>query len=206
MMLPYFLILIAFIGGFAFIIDVTAGERERQSLEPLLATPSSRGAIMTGKILASCILGIVSVAVTLIAFKLGFEFGPSAGVKVNVSTSVVVGILIALVPMVLIGACLVTLIAAGAKSVKEAQSYISGLILLPIIPTMVLLVNPVKNQLWMMATPFLSQNQVIMRLLRSENVSALEWVVYLVANLGLAGVLWALAARRYHDERLAISP
>src|SRR5690606_13864828 len=43
--LPYLLILSAFLGGAYLVIDVTAGERERQSLEPLLATPASRSAI-----------------------------------------------------------------------------------------------------------------------------------------------------------------
>ena len=38
--LPYLLILSAFLGGAYLIIDATAGERERQSLEPLLATPA----------------------------------------------------------------------------------------------------------------------------------------------------------------------
>ncbi len=41
-MLPYFFILGAFIGGMALAIDTTAGERERQSLEPLFVNPVSR--------------------------------------------------------------------------------------------------------------------------------------------------------------------
>ncbi len=51
--LPYLLILSSFLGGAYLVIDVTAGERERQSLEPLLATPAARAAIMSGKILAA---------------------------------------------------------------------------------------------------------------------------------------------------------
>lgn len=204
-MLPYFFILIAFIGSVAFVIDVTAGERERQSLEPLLATPSGREQIMTGKILATCLFGVSAVALTLIVYKIGFDLVPSSGAKVNVSAWVLVRIWVGLVPMVFMGSCLVTFLSAGAKSVKEAQSYMAGLMLLPMVPTMVLLVNPVKNQLWMLATPFLAQNQLIMKLLRSENITALEWAVYLGASVGLSLILWALAARRYHDERLAIS-
>ena len=51
--LPYLLLLSAFLGGAHLVIDTTAGERERQSLEPLLATPASRGAIVSGKIAAA---------------------------------------------------------------------------------------------------------------------------------------------------------
>ena len=57
--LPYLLILTSFLGGAYLVIDATAGERERQSLEPLLATPATRGAIVSGKIAAACAMGVV---------------------------------------------------------------------------------------------------------------------------------------------------
>jgi sodium transport system permease protein len=107
--------------------------------------------------------------------------------------------------MVLIGTTLLTLISASVKSVKEAQSYMSLLILLPMIPPMVLMVNPVKNQLWQMAVPFLAQNQMILRVVRSEAITALDWAVYMGTSLALGLVLWMIAARLYHKERLAIS-
>ena len=203
--LPYMLILTTFLGGAYLVIDVTAGERERQSLEPLLATPAARAAIMSGKILAACVFALIGVALTLAMFKLSFQFAPGLGVKIDVSFGAIVRILLVLLPMILIGTCLLTFISAGTKSVKEAQSYMSILMLLPMIPTVVLLVNPVKNQLWQFATPFLAQNQMILKLVRSEVVTGAEWAVYLVAGFGLGVVLWWLAARRYHQERLAIS-
>ena len=77
--------------------------------------------------------------------------------------------------------------------------------MLPLLPTIILMVNPVKNQVWMFAVPFLSQNQMIMKLVRGEMISNIEWAVYLSAGFGLAAVLWAIAARMYHREKLAIS-
>ena len=81
----------------------------------------------------------------------------------------------------------------------------SVLMLLPILPTLILMINPVKNQLWMLTVPFLAQNQLILKLVRSEPISGMEWAVYLAAGFGAGLLLWWLAARRYHDERLAIS-
>ena len=204
MMLPYMLILFSFIGGSYLVIDATAGERERQSLEPLLATPAARAMIMSGKILAACTAGAFSMLLTLSAFKISFMFA-SFGIKVDVSLWTTARILFVLLPMIAIGTCLLTYIAAGVKSVKEAQSYMTLLMMLPIIPTILLMVNPVKNQLWMLAVPFLAQNQMITRLVRSESLSLREWSVYVAAGLATAAVLWWLAARRYHQERLAIS-
>ena len=203
--LPYLLILTSFLGGAYLVIDSTAGERERQSLEPLLATPAARAVIMSGKIVAACTFGLISLVLTLCMFKLAFQFAPSLGVKLDVTVWALARILLVLTPMVMIGTCLLTLIAAGAKSVKEAQSYMSVLMLLPMLPTIILMVNPVKNQLWMMTVPFLAQNQMILKLVRSETVSMAEWGAYLGAGFGAALILWWLASRRYLDERLAIS-
>ncbi|MGJ4803305.1 ABC transporter permease [Luteimonas sp. SDU82] len=203
--LPYLLILLSFLGGAALVIDVTAGERERQSLEPLLATPAARAAIMSGKILAACLFGMLSLLLIVLSLKFSFQLAPGPMQLVDVSAPVMAKLLLVLLPMVLIGTTLLTLIAASVKSVKEAQSYMSVLMFLPIIPTIVLMVNPVKNQLWQFAVPFLAQNQMILKLVRSEAISLQEWVVYLGAGFGLGLVLWLLAARLYHQERLAIS-
>jgi len=203
--LPYLLILSAFIGGAYLIIDTTAGERERQSLEPLLATPAQRGAIVSGKIGAACTVGLTSLLLTLVAFKIGAQFAPGIGRQMDVGATAIARMLMILLPMLFIGTSLLTFIAAGAKSVKEAQSYMSLLMLLPMIPTITLMVSPVKNQLWMLAVPFLAQNQMLLKVIRSEHILGVEWAVYMLAGFGLAALLWFAATRRYHQEKLAIS-
>jgi sodium transport system permease protein len=203
--LPYLLILSGFLGGAYLVIDVTAGERERQSLEPLLATPAPRASIMSGKILASICFGMLSLLLILAALKLSFAIAPGQMRLLNLSWPLLLQLLGVLLPMVLIGTTLLTLIAASVKSVKEAQSYMSVLMLLPIVPTVMLLVNPIKNQLWQFTVPFLAQNQLILRLVRGESATMHEWAVYLGASFGLGLLLWTLAARLYHRERLAIS-
>jgi len=203
--LPYLLILSSFLGGAYLVIDVTAGERERQSLEPLLATPAARAAIMSGKILAAICFGMLSLVLILAAFKISFAVAPGQMRLVHLSWQLLLQLLVVLLPMVLIGTTLLTLIAASVKSVKEAQSYMSVLMLLPIVPTVMLMVNPIKNQLWQFTVPFLAQNQLILRLVRSEIVTLAEWAVYLSTSFGLGLILWVLAARLYHRERLAIS-
>ncbi len=204
-MLPYLLILSAFLGGAYLVIDATAGERERQSLEPLLATPAARSAIMSGKILAACVFGMISLFLILTIFKISLVFAPASMRMLTMSLPVLVQLLLVLLPMVLIGTTLLTLIAASVKSVKEAQSYMSILMLLPMIPTVMLMVNPIKQQLWQFAVPFLAQNQLILKLLRSEFVGSEVWATYLGSGLGLGALLWLLAARLYHKEKLAIS-
>lgn len=205
MLLPVLLVITSFLGGASLILDATAGERERQSLEPLLATPAPRSAIVSGKIAAACVIGMVSLLLTLLAFKLSAQLSSSnLGRQLNVGFVPILQMLFILVPMLFIGTSLLTYLAAAAKSMKEAQAHMTWL-LLPMLPGYALMAYPLKTQLWHFAVPFLAQNQMLLKVIRHEQITLQTWAVYLLAGFGLAGVLWYAAVRRYHQERLAIS-
>lgn len=205
LLLPYLLILMSFLGGAYLIMDATAGERERQSLEPLLATPAPRGAIVSGKIAAASLVGIVSLLLILLAFKLSAQFAGATAEMLDVRFAAIGKLLLVLLPMLFIGTTLLSFLSASAKSMKEAQSHMTWLMLLPMLPIIMLAVNPLKPETWQFAVPFLAQNQLILKVIRAEPVSAEIWAVYLAAGFGLAALLWYAAVRRYHQEKLAIS-
>ncbi len=205
--LPLLLVLFAFLGGANLTMDVTAGERERQSLEPLLATPVSRGTLVSGKIAAAALIGIASVILTLLSFKLSAVLSTSAMARsLDVSFLAIGKMMLVLVPLVLIGTALLTFVAAGAKSMKEAQSHLVWMMFMPMLPGYALMAYPLKDQdLWQYAVPFLSQNQMLIKATRGENASPEQWAIYLVCALGLSAALWLAAIWRYRQEKLAIS-
>ena len=204
-MLPYLLILTSFIGGVYLILDATAGERERQSLEPLLATPAARSAIVSGKIAAACTIGLCTVVLTLLSLKFSSQFSTGVARQLDVSFVAMAKMLVVLLPMLFIGTSLLTYLAASAKSMKEAQSHMTWLMLLPMIPTFALMANPLKSQPWQFAVPFLAQNQLLLKVIRNEYISAQTWGIYVAAAFGVAALLWYAAVRRYHQEKLAIA-
>ena len=57
----------------------------------------------------------------------------------------------------------------------------------------------------MLAVPFMSQYQLILRPLRGEAIAGWEWALSLGSGFALAALVWFIAARLYHRERLAIS-
>lgn len=206
MLLPVLLTLTSFIGGAYLVMDATAGERERQSLEPLLATPGSRSAIVSGKIAAACVVGFVSLLLTLVAFKVSAQIAPgNIGRQFNMNVGSMLQMLLVMLPMLMIGTSLLTFLSAAAKSMKEAQSHMTWLMLLPMMPGYALVAYPLKSELWQYAVPFLSQNQMLLKVIRHEPITPAVWAIYLAASLGLAALLWFAAVRRYHNERLAIS-
>jgi len=204
-MLPYLLILTSFIGGVYLILDATAGERERQSLEPLLATPAPRSAVVSGKIAAACVIGMGTVVLTLLSLKFSSQFSTGVARQLDVSFVAMAKMLVVLLPMLFIGTSLLTYLAASAKSMKEAQSHMTWLMLLPMIPTFALMANPLKSQPWQFAVPFLAQNQLLLKVIRNEYISAQTWLIYVCAAFGVAALLWFAAVRRYHQEKLAIA-
>ena len=167
MLLPLILTIFAFIGGAHLAMDTTAGERERQSLEPLLATPVPRAALVGGKMLAAVLLGLLSMLLILLSFKLTASLVSGMGRQMDVSFLAMGKLLLTLLPLVLIGSALITALAAGAKSMKEAQSHIMWLMMLPMLPAYGLMAYPIKDTaLWQYAVPFLSQNQLIIKITR----------------------------------------
>lgn len=205
--LPYLLILGAFLGGMYLAIDTTAGERERQSLEALLINPVPRGQILAGKLLATTLFAVAAVAVSVFGLATFVRVIPMGAVssllKLDYGTAWLA--LLAILPVALVAAAAQTLVSAFSKSFREAQTWLSMLMIVPAVPSLLMAVNPVKPADWMYATPLLSQHLIITQVVRGEAV--LPW--QFAASIGctvLLGLLLAWAAIRvYHMERLAIS-
>lgn len=206
-MLPYFFILGAFIGGMALAIDTTAGERERQSLEPLFANPVPRWHILAGKLGATSLFALATVFLSIVAFAQVGHFLPAdkLGMVLDLGVRFTVTVLIAMLPLVLLLAAAQTLVAAFAKSYREAQTYLSLLMFLPAIPSVLLSILPVKAKLWMYAIPVVGQQTVILRLMRGETVAATPLAICVVCTTIAALIICAITARVYRSERLAIS-
>lgn len=205
--LPYILMITAFMGGMHLAIDTTAGEKERRSLEPLLINPVPRWQIMMGKLLATAIFGMASLVLTLIAFRITLPYLPLAalGVDLGMDVEAMAGILLVVAPVALMAAALLTVLATYAKSFREAQSYMGLVILIPMVPTLMFMTNPVKPEAPMMPIPLFSQNLLIGELIRGEAVPV-HWLLYSAAGtLIFAFALIAFAATLFSRPRVVFS-
>jgi len=206
-MLPYVLMITAFTGGMHLAVDSTAGEKERKSLEPLLINPVPRWQIMLGKMAATATYAFASLTLTLLAFRFAFPLLPTGalGVDLNLSGPAVGGILLAVTPVVILAAAMLTTLAALAKSLREAQSYMGLVFMIPMIPSLIFMVNPMKPESWMMAIPMFSQNLLIGEFVRGESVSLL-WLSMSMSSTLLIGLVFAaIAATLFNRPRIVFS-
>ncbi len=205
--LPYFIVLTAFLGGMYLAIDTTAGERERQSLEPLLANPVPRWSVLLGKLSATTLFALVSLALGVIGFAVAGRYMDvrKLNMVIDLGVHFFAVTLLLMLPLVLLLACLQTLVSAFAKSYREALTYLSLLMFIPVLPSLLLMVIPVKSQTWMYAVPLLGQQLGIMRLLRGETPGAVDIAVCLLGSLLAAALAFAVSLRVYASERLAVS-
>ena len=206
-MLPYVLMITAFTGGMHLAIDTTAGEKERKSLEPLLINPVPRWQIMLGKMSATATYAFASLFLTLVAFRFAFPFLPtgSLGVDLNLSGQAMVNILLAVAPVVILAAAMLTTLAALAKSLREAQSYMGLVFMIPMIPSLIFMVNPMKPETWMMMIPMFSQNLLIGEFVRGESVSPLWLGMSMGSTLLIGTGFAAIAATLFNRPRIVFS-
>jgi len=202
--LSYMILLTMLMGGIYLAIDATAGERERGSLEPLLTLPVPRAHLVYGKILAACAYMTLSLTLTVIAFAIVLRFTglERFGMSVNFGPGVALGVILACLPLVPLGASLMTLVAAFTRSYREAQTYVGLMLLVPTLPLVFASVAGLHPTLALMAVPSLSQHFLITSLLRDESLPA-SFATLSVTSTLLAGAVLVLAAGRlYRRESL----
>ncbi|WP_424681108.1 ABC transporter permease [Frateuria sp. YIM B11624] len=206
-MLPYLFVLTIFVGGMYLAIDLTAGERERQSLEPLFANPVPRWKIFLGKLAAICAFSTASLVICLVAFGVVGRFIPTEklGMELDLGWSFALHVLLLQLPLIVLLGALQSMVAAFAKSYREAQTYLSLLLMLPLIPSVALMAMPIKPQDWMYAVPLLGQHLGILDLVRGEGVGHVPLLLCLAGTSLLALIVALVTMQLYRSERLAIS-
>jgi sodium transport system permease protein len=127
------------------------------------------------------------------------------GMMLDLGPSFAGQVLLLMFPLIILLASLQTLVAAFAKSYREAQTYLGMLMLVPALPSILLSVVPVKVVNWMYAVPLLGQQVGITQLLRGGELAPREIATCVISGLIVAMLAALVTAQVYRSERLAIS-
>jgi sodium transport system permease protein len=205
--LPYFLILAIFNGAAPIVIDTTAGERERQSLEPLLINPVRRRTFVLGKLFSAFPFSIADLLITLIGFAILFNVLPIEeilGTRIEMNLFTLTAVFLVTLPIVFLAGAMEMLVASFVKSTKEASTYLPYIALLPSLAGLALAFFPVKPALWTMLIPTFGQQILIYELLRQETVHLSDVGIATTATILVSIGFTLLSVRLYNREQIVI--
>jgi len=203
-LIPMFAILAPLLGGMTLAIDATAGERERGSLEPLLANPVSTAAFAFGKWLAAWASATVVAAVTLAGFVLAATLYAEKKLPALLQFGVpeYLRFVAIVVPLAAFTSAAQMLISTYGRTYREAQTYVSYLATVVSFIPLVVMFSGARDAPWQAAVPVLGQLMALQRVLRGDGLPAWDALAPAAVSAALAIAAVALVARLLRDERI----
>lgn len=200
--LPLFVLLAAFVGGMGIAADLTAGERERGTLEFLLTHPTSRRALIVGKWLVASLASIATVTLTLVVTKTILQLpGVQAiDLPVGLTRTDAFMLWLVLVPLALMVSALQVLIALFAQSYKEAQTQLSLLMFVPMIPGFLFAFGSLRPQDWMIWVPMIGQHVQLTTLVEGRPWDVGAFAAVTITTLTITAAALAVASRLLDRE------
>jgi sodium transport system permease protein len=203
-LVAYYGLFASVMGGMAVALDTTAGERERQSLEPLLMTPARPAEIVVGKWLAVCAFDALVVTLTLTGFYLTLAFAPlpPVGVPFLFGSREFGRFLLVLVPMMLMLPAILLYVGSRARAYKEAQANVSVLLFVVSLIPLVQLFMQRKEPAWLMLVPVSAQYSLLNTSLRGEAPALAQLALSWLAPAALIVIALVAVARRLSRESI----
>jgi sodium transport system permease protein len=206
--LGYLVLLLMFTGGMYAVIDMTAGEKERKTMEALLASPASRQEIVLGKNLAAmtaifitAILTLGSMAYSLKSSNLGSKSPEMQEMmrELPLDAHSLTLIAITLIPVAMFAASAMFAIALFARSYKEGQSYLTPLLMVVIFPALLGGLSGLAMTPALCLIPIFNASQMIRGILLGD-ATMTNFAMTTAANLVYAAIAFVIATRTFQKE------
>ncbi|CAG0972200.1 ABC transporter permease protein NatB [Burkholderiales bacterium] len=204
MFLGIYAVLTLLIGCMHVGIDMTAGERERGSLEPLLLNPLPGWQLLAGKWATGLVFSLLATLGYLLGFYLPIRFMPLHQIDLQIvfGWREIFLTLFTLAPLACAATAAVLLIGLLAKTHKEAQTSASFLVLVVMMVPALQLISPTKAALFYMPLPVYGQNLLLTAITRGESLPWHYFAVSAGSALALAALLLLAAALMLRRERI----
>ncbi len=206
-----FIVMGSIMGASAIIIDATAGEKERKTLELLLTAPISRSSIMIGKYLAGVTFAFISPVLTAIGMTVAASFIlpslASKAVGINFASIISFDKILMTLAVILLTAFFITAflmaIAVRAHSNRQAQTFLAPLNILVVIPVIFMNIIPAIVPSWMFLIPFMNV-MLVLRGLIMGNLSQVATAYTLGTTFVLLFIALRFAAKGFGSEKVLL--
>jgi sodium transport system permease protein len=199
-LIPYLFILLCYTGAMYSAMDLTAGEKERGTMETILCSPVARTDLVLGKFLMVLTASLTAALISMISMGITFVVGgilmgaprmtaaAKAGPLPMLDPAGLLLVLAMVLPVAVLFSAVLLAVSLFAKSIKEASSYVSPMIILIIIPAMMGLMPGVELNARLALVPILN-----IALVSKELVSGVFHWQYLALIFG-STCIYAAAA------------
>jgi len=205
----YMVVLLCMTGAMYPAIELTAGEKERGTMETILSSPISRMNLVLGKFLlvlsaalATAALSVISMGISFAAlrrFNMSSGRGDAAALLLKLGPKAVASIFLMALPMAVLFSAVLMTIALFAKSHKEAQSYLTPMTFLVVIPAVASLLPGVELTPKLAMIPILNTSLVCKEIM----TGTYHWnsiALIFVSTCAYAGVALFLAFKTFQRE------
>jgi sodium transport system permease protein len=204
--LPYIILILCIQGAMYPAMDLTAGEKERNTIETLLVNPVSRLDIVLGKYAATAIMAMGSALFTLggqfAYLHFAGEHMIEGGLPFTIDPAALGLGLILLLPVALLFSALMLALCIRARSMKEAQSYMGPLMMLVIFPSMASMVPGLKLTGALAFAPVFNVTLLMRDVLRQDFGQPGLMALVFVVNMGYAALALWTAVRMFSKEEV----
>ena len=138
--LPMLMVFMILVGALYPSIDMTAGEKERGTLETILTSPATKTEIVLGKFLTVSLIalltGLLNLGSMMATFAFGIFSGVSEAIQIKIPASYMLIMVVCMVPLAIFFSGVMMAIASFARSFKEAQNLVTPFYLVATMPAM----------------------------------------------------------------------
>jgi len=203
-LVPMFAILSPLLGGVSIAIDSTAGERERGSLEPLLANPVATWRVVMGKWLAAWSFATLVATLTLGGFVIAASFYAQKRLAALMAFGApeFVQFVAMVIPFAAMTAAIQMVICTYGRTYREAQTYVSYLATVVSFVPLIVMFSGLKDAFWQLLIPVLGQQVVLGRVVRGDVLTATDWAIPAAIAFAIAAAGVWLVSRLLREERI----
>ena len=204
MMMPMLLVMLLFSGCMAVAPESIAGEKERGTIASLLITPAKRSYIAIGKILALSVLALISgtsstVGVILSLPKLMGEDVSLDGSVYDISDYAMLAMIILSTVLLLI--TIISIVSAYAKTVKEAGTYVTPLMILSMVIGLTGMFGLSASNSALYLIPIFNSVQCMIGIFSFE-ASILNVGITVATNVAISALGVYLLTRMFNSEKI----
>ena len=155
--LPMLMVIMVLAGSIYPAIDMTAGEKERGTLETILTSPATRAEIVLGKFLTVTLIAILTGLLNMASMTATFAFGifrqASSALQIKFPPEYLIVMILCLIPLAVFFAGMMMAIASFARSFKEAQNLITPVYLVATLPAMISIIPGIQLEGFWLTMP-----------------------------------------------------